>query len=309
MVTQAIPRQPAPAGPQVHDAPHGRPVGAIAWLWSTHSSTRAAAEAAAAWSGVLRTLAGIAILLSLGDQTIFSIAPAAAFSLAMPLAWVAALPSRRESTTPLVRLRRLMLPALAVSEALVAYPVAGTQTGFGSILFVPCAAVCLADGWADLAAWRVTRPRNVGGFGVEPILVTLAAVLAVGCVWQYVIQSLPTDQAAFASGRALTIPGATRLRLDAGQAQAIETIVAAVHSNHCRALIGYPGLYSFDTWTGVPNVSPQTGEQPYWSLLSYEQQYAVFHRAMHTPGLCAIEDDVWPLHTVRTRTVHRSSNT
>lgn len=45
--------------------------------------------------GVLRVLAGAAILLSLGDQFPFSIAPDAPFALAMPLAWVAALPSPR----------------------------------------------------------------------------------------------------------------------------------------------------------------------------------------------------------------------
>ena len=258
-----------------------------AWLWSVRVST-GRGNAGQLWSGGLRALAGVMILLSMGDQTIFSISPAAAFSLAMPLAWVAALPSVREVATPLVRLRRLLLPALAVTEALVAYPVAGTQLGYGSILFVPCAAVCLADGWAELSVWWGDRSRQ--GVTVGRLLTALTAVLAIGCVWQYVIQSLATSHASYASGRPLTIPGATRLRLDAVQASAIETLVAAVHAHRCRALIGYPGLYSFDIWTGVRYVTTQTGEQPYWSLLNYPQQERVLRRALRTPGLCAIED-------------------
>jgi hypothetical protein len=133
----------------------------LAWTMREGGLLAREERPARVWDGLLRTAVGVAILLSLAGQSVFSVAPNARFSLAMPLAWVAALPSRRDSGEPLERMVRLLIPALAILEALQAFPVAGTQVDLGSLLLVLCGAVCLADGWAELVACdeeRAGRP-------------------------------------------------------------------------------------------------------------------------------------------------------
>jgi hypothetical protein len=63
------------------------------------------------WDGLFRLFAGVAILLSLGNQFPFAIGPDAPFGRAMPLAWVAAPPSRRDSIGALERLAILLIPS------------------------------------------------------------------------------------------------------------------------------------------------------------------------------------------------------
>lgn len=63
----------------------------IAWTLRQTSRTRGpvAALGENLWTGLLRAFAGVAILLSLGNQVAFAIPPNAPFALATPLAWVA----------------------------------------------------------------------------------------------------------------------------------------------------------------------------------------------------------------------------
>lgn len=262
----------------------------LAWSWARLAGIGTAkGDQARLSDGLLRTVAGVAILLSLGDQSLFAVSPNAVFSLAMPLAWVAALPSRRDPPGAAWRLTRLLIPSLAVTQALLAFPVAGTQLGYGSILLVLCGAMCLAEGWSELTAWNA-RVR-AGAALAGPLLGTLFAVLAAGATWQYIIQPVWANRDQYSANTALKVKGATALRLSATQGGAIDRAVAQIRSHGCRTLISYPGMYSFDIWTGLPYVTALTGEQPYWRLLSYEQQFKVLQAAERSPGLCAIRND------------------
>ena len=238
--------------------------------------------------GLLRAIAGVAILLSLGSASVFNIGPDATFSLAMPLAWVAALPSPRDPVDSRARLVRLLIPSLAVLYCLLAYPVAGTQVLSGSILLVLCGAICVADGWAELEAWQGARaPGNTIG---SPALAGLALALAVGTTFNYIIQPLEIDHDQYRANAPLAIYGASKLRLNAVQGPAIDHVVSLVR-RRCHTLISLPGMYSFNLWTGLPTPSPMTGEQPYWLLLSYGQQTSVLDAAVASRGLCAITND------------------
>src|SRR5262249_49374452 len=131
---------------------------ALAWTWRQWGrGLYLPVDRPSLWDGLLRAVAGVAILLSLTSQSLFSITPNAAFSLALPLAWVAALPPSGGTPGPRERFIRLSIPSLAILSCLVAYPVAGSQVALGSIVLVLCGAVCVADGWAELAAWNVAR--------------------------------------------------------------------------------------------------------------------------------------------------------
>lgn len=247
--------------------------------------------------GALRVLAGLAILLSLGNEFPFTIAPDAPFALAMPLAWVAALPSRRDPPHPMSRLIRLLIPSLAILQALLAFPVAGSQLRLGSILLVLCGAICIADGASELSAWTGARSTNgkvAAGSPTRPAAVgvvsALVLALAVGTTFQLVVQPIQTWHDIYRANVPLTADGATQLRLPAPTASAIDQVVSTLRSR-CRTLIGLPGLYSFDLWSGLPAPSPMTGGQPYWKSLSLSQQQSVLEAARASPRLCVLRDD------------------
>jgi hypothetical protein len=260
----------------------------LAWTMREGGLLAREERPARVWDGLLRTAVGVAILLSLAGQSVFSVAPNARFSLAMPLAWVAALPSRRDSGEPLERMVRLLIPALAILEALQAFPVAGTQVDLGSLLLVLCGAVCLADGWAELVACdeeRAGRPALA-----RPALAALFAALAVGTFVNHVLQAVETNHNLYRSGQPLHVFGASRLHINPGQATAIDRTVALVRAR-CKTLASYPGMYSFNIWTGLPTPSPFTGEQPYWRVLSRGEQEDLVRAMKSSRGLCAVRND------------------
>ena len=263
----------------------------LAWAYRAAGGSRATwVSHPTWWTGALRGVAGITILLSLVSQSIFNVSPNAAFSLALPLAWVAAIPSGRDEGQTSRQLLRIVVPTMALAGALLAYPVAGTQIGYGSIMLVPCGAICVADAWSDLAVWeRVRRPG--GPFAASAIVSALCVALAVGAAYNDVLQPMEANHGSYGSNVALDVPGATRLHLPAATTTAIEQTIAALRSNGCQTLVSYPGMYSFDLWSGLPYVTTQTGEQPYWSLLSQAQQSQVYRTARRTPHLCVVRND------------------
>jgi len=265
------------------------PLGATAFAWVVRQTSRGRIRepgvTATLLSAALRTLAGVAILLSMTDSYPFAISPDATFALALPLAWVAAIPSRRDAG-PRAALIRLLIPSLAVLQCLQAYPVAGTQVSVGSLLLVLCGAVCVADGWSELTAW------SGGNLARSPLVASalgaLTAVIATGLVWSGIVQNVQASKASYDGEVALTIGGASRLRLLQPESSMYEHLVKAIHAAGCQALVTYPGMYSLNMWTGLPTPSPLTGQQVYWLSLSDSQQETVLRADQRTPHLCEV---------------------
>ncbi len=260
---------------------------ALAWTWrqAGPSSGFASIASKGLWGGLLRTIAGVAILLSLASESVFSVAPNAPFSLAMPLAWIAALPSIRDTGAPRERLGRLLVPSVAILYCLLAYPVAGTQLRLGAILLVPCGAMCIADGWAELEAWD-----NAGSRIPASLLPALGLALAVGTTFLYIVQPVADNHDQYREGTALTVSGATRLHLSPAQGVPIDQAVKLVRAR-CRTLMTLPAMSSFNIWTGLPTPSPTIGAQPYWRELTYGQQVTLLHAATQSDRLCVVRND------------------
>ncbi len=119
------------------------------------------------------------------------------------------------------RFVRVLVPALTVLQALIAYPVAGTQVAFGSVLFVVSGAVCVADGWSDLqiaARNQRFRHRRAAPWTIMSALTTvLAMVFAV----QYVVRPARGARAIYNAEQPLPFPGATRLRQPRSQVRTL----------------------------------------------------------------------------------------
>ena len=237
-------------------------------------------------SGLPRILVGLAIWLSVASMAPFSVAPDAVFALAMPLAWVAAVPTRAQLATPPNYFMRVFITALALLEGLTAYPVAGSQVWFGSALFLVCGAICVADGLADLGAWQ--RERGSAGDRLDARQLLNACAIAVALVFVYnAEQDAASYRSIYASNVPLSIKGASRLRLGIQQASAIEQVVALL-KDHCQSLLSIPGRSSFNEWTGLPTPVDLVIEENGPLAMSTEDQRRALDTVRAMPRLCVL---------------------
>lgn len=241
-----------------------------------------ASESGRAAIGVLRLVAGLLMFLPLLDLPPFHGVNYPYF-LAWPLVWVVTLPLPDQR--PRARLIRVSLASLAITQSLLAYPVAGSQVRLGGLLFVPCAALCLADGISEL------KP-SLQRAGFTRLAVAPALLVVLFTAWAFlsdVINPLSSYHHRWAKRPDFSIAGAHMLRPPRKQARILEEVVSTVRA-HCGALMELPGLYSFNIWSGVDTPSPMNGEQPYWATLSSTQQAQVLRAAKASPRLCVIQD-------------------
>jgi hypothetical protein len=254
---------------------------AAAWLVRRLRRAGAASSGQVALLGALgRILAALAIW--------FSSVTADPIQLALPLIWVAAIPSSRDDRSARTRFTRVFIPALAVLQGLQAYPVAGTQLKFGSLLFLVCGAVCFADGWSDLEA-SGAREAVAGLSSRRTVMAAFAAILAAGLVLGYVVRPMKTWSNTYSANPRLPIAGASDLHLPAQQVATFAHITTLLRAR-CHSLLTLPGLLSFNLWSGLPAPSGLTA-QPFWHLLSTEQQRTALASAKAAPGLCLVRND------------------
>ena len=239
------------------------------------------------WPGLAGALGRILVALAIW-LSIAAVSRYHAFALVISLAWVAAIPSTRDDGNLQGRFVRVLLPSLAVLQALMAYPVAGTQVKFAVLLFLVCGAVCFADGWSDLEVWSAARDKVNGLSTARTIMVALGLTLVVALAFQYVARPIKTFRHTYATFRRLPIAGASRLHLPAKQVSAFTQITVLLRTR-CKTVITLPALLSFNLWSGLPAPSGMTVEQ-FWRLLDHSQEQAALASARAAPGLCAVSN-------------------
>lgn len=198
-------------------------------------------------------------------------AVALAINFGPPLVWLLIVPLREDSTAEAAARLRAWLGLLAVLQVLHAFPVGGSQIGWGTFLWAPL--VVLAG--AEAAEFLGTRLR------AAPVIAAVAAFgLAIGLGregWQRWRTSEP-----------LGLPGAENLRLPALLSARLRafTLNATVHAD---TLFSMPGVYSFNLWTGRP--TPTMANVTHWfTLLNADQQRAIADRLSADPRAAIIEE-------------------
>ena len=183
---------------------------------------------------------------------------------------------------------RVLIASLALLEGLDAYPLAGSQVGFGAVLFLVCGAICVADGWTDIEAW--TRDRvSLDSRKLAPatLLGACAVALTIGFAYSEIEQPGEAYRAQYDANVALDFYGATHLRVPPAEAAVLDQVVALLKS-HCDNLLSLPGQFSFNDWTGLPSPGNLVSEEQDWGLTSpYQAQALATARAM--PRLCILE--------------------
>jgi hypothetical protein len=163
---------------------------------------------------------------------------------------VALIPGPEEDRS--VAFARLFLPVLAVLQALHAYPVAGSQDFWGTILLAPVGAVCIATGVRRLLAMR-TQERERYALGAAALVAGLVALVFLANTT--LREPLRTSRAFYESRVPLGLPGSGRIHLAPEEVDRYRAITGAIKSN-CASLLELPGLGNFYIWS---EQEPPTG--------------------------------------------------
>jgi hypothetical protein len=219
-------------------------------------------------SATARIFAGIAIW-----ATVIGPRP---LGTSLALVWIAAVPPVTDrSPDPTTR---LLLPALAVLQALHAYPVAGSQLRWSALLLVPIGGICVADGLADLrtlSARPLVRRGEAIGLGLLAGLALLAVFAPLHLRWNTYRAGVPLDA-----------HGAHQIRFEPSRAATYESLIEAVR-RRCATFVSNPGLASIYL---MAQQEPPTYLNLSGWLFAFDDatQQRVVDTVRDVPGLCAI---------------------
>jgi hypothetical protein len=203
----------------------------------------------------------------------------------LPFVWVALLvtvPGDR----PTPSFARLLLPLLAVLQALHAYPVAGSQTLLAVVLLIPVGALCVANGVLGLR--RLVAATDA--LALTGLAVLLVLVLGWFTVNVYLREPLKAARGGYHSSapNALNLPGAHDIHVGSvEEAEMYEDIAAAVRKE-CAATQMEPGMDSFYLW--ADQEPPSLTATGWETLFDDEAQEQVIEDIAPIEGLCLLRN-------------------
>lgn len=191
-------------------------------------------------------------------------------TVCLPLAPLFVMPVGGRGWQPAALAERWMLALVALPQVLHAFPVAGSQMGWGTFLLVPLFATGLLDALpAEGAAPRGRRLR-LAVEGALALVVAAQLWLLGSTGWERYRESRPLD-----------LPGAADIRVSEVTRQALRTLTlnAAIHAD---VLFSRPGMFSFNLWSGVATPTTENATHWFW-LLDAPAQQRILDRLAATP--------------------------
>lgn len=173
---------------------------------------------------------------------------------------------------------RAWLALLCVTQALHAFPVAGSQISWGTFLWLPLAALGVCD---TLQAVVERHPRAGAGYRRLLLPAGVTALVAWNC-WNYsrIVQDRQLDS------DSLGLRGAETLQLPQRFTSAAR-ILSQNAALHAEPLFTLPGMLSFNYWSDIS--PPTTLNTTHWfTLLDVGQQAAIRARLEASPRACLI---------------------
>lgn len=264
-------------------------VGAGAFWYLARGRGRGAGSSPALVSlaAVLSILIGLEMALStIGKTVLFDLTSFTGYQFAfLPFAWVALipLPGDEDGETAFAR---LLLPPLAVLQALHAFPVAGSQVAWSSFLLIPVGALCVANGARGLARvlTGARERRAIGAIALVGAAVTMLVLVNI-----QLRQPLDAYRAGYDAGTSLGLPGAEDVHVSPEEADLYRQVSRAIDAD-CRSVLMLPGMNSFYFWTGQ---EPPTGYNAtgWTTLFDDAHQQRVIDETRSVRGLCLLENE------------------
>ena len=182
---------------------------------------------------------------------------------------------------PRIRLALRLIVPIAILQVLHAYPVAGSQVEWATVvMFVPCA-IALAAGMDGLRMWREAS-RAVRGFAVGSLSVVIALMAA---LWPLAVWVNYYDLSA------LHLPGAQLVRVDPQSGRPLRLLTYVVKKN-CDTFYSVPGLDSLYIYSGLPTPTGQLANWP--GALTNAQEQEVVSELSHLQAtgkrVCIVRD-------------------
>lgn len=244
-------------------------LGLAAWTYSRRAGSPGGVVAALRWIA----LGG---LLALTPKAIENRLVYACFDYGPAVAWLMAVPLLGAATAPAAR-ARAWVAWVFVWQTLHAYPVAGSQMGWGAFLIVPLA---LTGGHEALRFWSERRPawrRRLTAAGLA--LLAGGALVVLG-----IVTRLSTLR--FFHDEPLGLHGTGPLRLTEDMTSLYRIMDRNIRA-HGDLLFSYPGMFSLNIWSERP--APTTANVTHWfSLLDEDRQAAIVRRLEADPRAVVI---------------------
>ena len=182
---------------------------------------------------------------------------------------------------PRIRLALRLIVPIAILQVLHAYPVAGSQVEWATVvMFVPCA-IALAAGMDGLRMWSEAS-RAVRGFAVGSLSVVIALTAA---LWPLAVWVNYYDLSA------LHLPGAQLVRVDPQSGRELRLLTYVVKKN-CDTFYSVPGLDSLYIYSGLPTPTGQLANWP--GALTNSQEQEVVSELSHLQAtgkrVCIVRD-------------------
>jgi hypothetical protein len=172
---------------------------------------------------------------------------------------------------------RAWLGLIFVTQALHAFPVAGSQISWGTFLLVPLIVIGVHD-LVRLHAGGAQRSVRALRLVAAGTLFVATTARCAQFAWLGYSRVRGSD--------ALRLPGADALRLPESFTTGLR-VLARNASAHADLLFSFPGLLSFHLWTGVPPPTPANATH-WFNLLSAAQQEEIRARLAADPRACVI---------------------
>ena len=261
---------------------------ALAYWYAARRRGTAAPTSAwlAAWS-MFSILVGFTIAYSVTGQALpFNSTVDAGYQFTLlPFVWVAlvvAVPG--ESPTP--TFGRLLLPLLAVLQALHAFPVAGSQTLLAVVVMIPVGALCVANGVLGLRRLASAQDR-VPLAGIAVLVVIVFGWFTVNV---YLREPLKAARGTYHSSApyALDLPGSHDIHLGSAEETELYEDVANTMRTECTATQMEPGMDSFYLW--AEQEPPSLTATGWETLFDDEAQEQVIEDIAPIEGLCLLRN-------------------
>jgi hypothetical protein len=178
---------------------------------------------------------------------------------------------------------RVVLVGVANFQAMQAYPVAGSQIAWATLLTLPAMLLCVSDAVQELATTRAGRPVRAAWANRRWLqAVALGAILLFFVVRLDVVGARERYQ----SSLPLSLPGSRLLRLPHQDVATFRWLVA--QATQCTTVITLPGLNSLYFWSGL---EPPTGfNATAWpALLDRSQQQRIVDTVRPRQNVCVVE--------------------
>lgn len=193
----------------------------------------------------------------------------------LPLLPVFLVPLRPRESTDAARAHWLAAwcaALLALPQVLHAFPVAGSQMGWGTFMLVPFFIAGLHEAWVSLEELVLPTRRWLAPAGA-------AALLVINGYQFWLLADNGWER--YRTSRPLGLPGAEDLRLEGPARLALRTLTLNA-SIHADVLFSRPGMFSYNLWSGVPTPTLQNATHWFW-LLDEAQQRKIIEQLQAAP--------------------------